>query len=173
MTAPVLVGPSPSGDGPVPFPDWDDVLADIGDRIRAERKARGWSQSELGQRAGLSRATVKRLENGVATLRCFVLACAALQVNIGDVLAGDWKLPALRPCLTPTQARVLQAIAELGSTEMAAERLGMARDTVTSQLSQVYRRLDVTHVPRGAERRTAAVRVAVQHGLFTPPNRTS
>lgn len=173
MTAPALVGPSSPGGGPVPSPDWDDVLADIGDRIRAERQARGWSQSELGQRTGLSFATVKRLENGETTLRAFVVACAALQVDIGALLAGEWRMPALRLSLTPIQVRVLEAVAELGTPELAAERLGMARDTVTSRLSEIYRRLNVVHVPRGAKRRAAAARVAVEHGLITPPNRTS
>lgn len=173
MTAPVMVGPSSPGGGPVPFPDWDDVLADIGDRVRAERQSRGWSQTALGQRAGLSRATIKRLENGETTLRGFVAACAALQVDIGTLLAGEWRMPALRLSLTPLQVRVLEAVAEFGMPELAAERLGVARDTVTSRMSEIYRRLDVTHVPRGAERRSAAVKVAVQHGLITPPNRTS
>lgn len=168
-----MVGSSSPGGGPAPFPDWDDVLADIGDRIRAERHARNWSQTTLGQRAGLSLATIKRLENGETTLRGFVAACAALQVDIGTLLAGEWQTPALRPSLTPIQVRVLQAVAEVGTPELAAERLGMARDTVTSRLSEIYRRLDLVHVPRGAERRAAAVRVARQHRLIDLPKRTS
>lgn len=166
MTAPVMVGPSPSGGGPAPSPDWDDVLADIGDRIRAERRARGWSQTALGQRAGLSLATIKRLENGETTLRGFVAACAALQVDIGTILAGEWQMPVLKPSLTPIQVRVLEAVAEVGTPELAAQRLGVARDTVTSRLSEIYRRLDLVHVPRGAERRAAAVRVAREYCLI-------
>lgn len=173
MSAPVQVGPSPSGGGPVPSPDWDDVLADIGDRIRAERQARRWSQTELGLRAGLSLNTVKRLENGNTTLRGFVAACAALGVGIGHLLAGEWKVPAVRPSLTPSQARMLRSVASCQAVDAAATQLGMSRDALSSRLSEIYRRLGVTHLPRGEERRAAAVRVAVQHGLITSPNRTS
>jgi transcriptional regulator with XRE-family HTH domain len=167
------VGPSPQGGGPVPSPDWDEVLADIGDRIRAERQARRWSQTELGLRAGLSLNTVKRMENGNTTLRGFVAACAALQVSIGDLLAGEWQLPPVRPSLTAGQLRVLRAVARWGSASAAASRLGVPRDSVTSRLSEIYRRLGVTEVPRGEQRCSAAVRVAVEHGLLSPEIRTS
>lgn len=169
MTAPVQVGPSLSGGGPVPSSDWDDVLADIGDRVRAERKARGWSQTELGLRAGLSLNTVKRMENGNTTLRGFVAACAALGVGIGELLAGEWQMPAVRPSLQPSQVRVLRAVAEAGSAARAAARLGMPVDAVSSRLSQIYRRLGVAHLRRGEERRVAAVRVAVENGLLNTP----
>jgi transcriptional regulator with XRE-family HTH domain len=149
------------------------VLADIGDRIRAERQARGWSQTELGLRAGLSLNTIKRLENGHTTLRGFVAACAALQIGVGQVLASDWQLPAHRPSLTPSQVRVLRAVAEAGDAQGAAALLGVPRDALSSRLSEIYRRLGVTEFPKGAERRSAAVRMAVQHGLITPQNRTS
>jgi len=166
VSAPVLVGPPPQRGGPVPFLDWDDLLADIGDRIRAERKARGWSQTELGHRAGLDRAAVGRLENGNTTLRCFIAACTALQVDFVQVLSGQWQVPALRPSLTPAQHRVLRAVAVEGSASAAATRLGIPLDTVTSRLSEIYRRLGVTGARRGEERRVAAVRAAVQHGLL-------
>jgi len=155
VTAPVHVGP-----------DWDDLLADIGDRIRAERKARGWSQTELGLRAGLSLTLVQRLENGQTTLRSFVAACAVLEVNIGDLLAGEWKVPQVRPRLTPAQMRVLQAVADFGTATAAADRLGIPRDTVTSRLSEIYRRVGLTHLRRGEERRAAAVEAATRHGLI-------
>jgi transcriptional regulator with XRE-family HTH domain len=166
MSAPVQVGPSPSGGGPVPSSDWDDVLADIGDRLRAERQARGWSQTEFALRAGLSRSTVKRLENGQTTLRFFVAACAALEVGVGDVLSGEWRAPVRRPFLTPTQCRVLAAVAGTGSATDAAVRLGIPLNTVTSRLSEIYRLLNVMHVPRGPERCAAAVRAARKHGLI-------
>ncbi|MGW2725648.1 helix-turn-helix domain-containing protein [Streptomyces sp. NPDC001492] len=166
MTAPVLVGPSPQGGGPVPYPDWDEVLADIGDRIRAERKARGWSQTELGLRSGLSLNTIKRVETGRTTLRGFVAACAALQVGIGELLSGDWCLPEQRPRLTPAQVRVLRAVADTGSVEAAAASLRVPVGALSPRLSEIYRRLGVAHLRRGGERRTAAVRVARQHGIL-------
>lgn len=41
----------------------------LGDVIREARKKQGWSQAELGERAGLSRPTVARIEanNDVTT----------------------------------------------------------------------------------------------------------
>ncbi len=171
MTAPVQVGPPPRG--PAPPEDWDDLLADIGDRIRAARKARGWSQTELGHRAGLDRYSVRRLEDGHSTIRCFIAACTALQVDFVQVLSGQWQGPAARPALTPAQGRVLKAVALEGSASAAAVRLGIPRDTVTSRLSEIYRRLGVTEARRGEERRRAAVRAAVEHGLLRPEIGTS
>lgn len=173
MSAPVQVGPSPQRGGPAPSVDWDDLLADIGDRIRAERKARGWSQTELAHRASLDRGAVRRLEDGNSTLRCFIAACTALQVDFVQVLSGQWQVPELKPVLTPAQHRALKAVAVAGSTSAAAARLDIPLVTVASRLSEVYRRLGVTDVPRGEERRVAAVRAAVQHGLLAPGTRTS
>lgn len=39
-------------------------LKDFSDLVRRERRARGWTQAELGQRAGLATKHVSRLENG-------------------------------------------------------------------------------------------------------------
>jgi len=173
VSAPVQSGPSPSGGGPAPSLDWDDLLADIGDRVRAERKARGWSQTELAHRANLDRAAIRRLEDGNSTLRCFIAACAALQVDFAQILSGQWQVPDLKPVLTPAQDRVLKAVAVAGSPSAAAARLGIPLVTVTSRLSEIYRRLGVSALRRGEERRIAALRVAAEHGLIAPPNRTS
>lgn len=183
MSAPVLAGLSPSGGGPVPSRDWDDALADIGDRIRAERQARGWSETQLGQRAGMARTTVRRLENGDASLRCFVQACTALGVSGEMLLSPGWRRPdpklvrhtavrGRRGVLSPVQALVLREAACGDSLAQVGARLGMDARAVGSELSRAYRRLGVAFVPQ-EERRSAAVRVAMQNGLFTPPKRTS
>lgn len=36
----------------------------FGEAVKAARKKRGWSQTELGKRAGVSRPTVARIEKG-------------------------------------------------------------------------------------------------------------
>lgn len=41
-----------------------EILADIGGRLRALRKARGLTQSDAAERAGLSRNTLYRAEQG-------------------------------------------------------------------------------------------------------------
>lgn len=166
MTAPVVVGPSPTGGGLTAFPDWDDVLADIGDRIRAERHARGWSQTELGRRSGVSLATVKRLEAGDSSLLItFVMACQAMSVDMGYVLSADWRMPERQLSLSPMQARVLAVVADGRPLKQAARVLGSTPTAVASVLANTYRRLEVADLPRG-QRRAAAVRVAREHHLI-------
>lgn len=149
-----------------PASELDDELADIGDRIRAERQARGWTESDLARRAGLARVTVRRAQDGVGSLRVFLQVCGGLGVEVSYLLSDRWVMPARRPSLTATQARVLAAVADGRSLSQAAVGLCMTTEGLSSVLTQVYRRLGVTHVPRGAERRAAAVRVAKQHGLI-------
>lgn len=47
-------------------------LASVGDAVRDDRRERGWSQTQLGELAGVSRPTIARIERGddvsVATL---------------------------------------------------------------------------------------------------------
>lgn len=58
-----------------------------GDRVRAEREARGWTQHELARRANCGRTTITRIEDGykaitLATAKsiadCFALPPALL-----------------------------------------------------------------------------------------------
>lgn len=56
-----------------------DVAASLAKRIRAERKRRRWTQSELAVRSGLSVATVARLEStGQGQLSSLIGVVAAL-----------------------------------------------------------------------------------------------
>lgn len=168
-----MVGPSSLSGGPVPSRFFDETLCDIGDRVRAERQARGWSQPELARRAGICKATVHRLESdGGIHLRHLIQACWALGVSPERLLSADWRFPDRGPVLTPQQVVVLREVASGDSLAEVGSRLGMARGAVSSVLTRVYQRLDVSHVPVG-ERRSAACRVAMQYGLFTSPNRTS
>jgi DNA-binding XRE family transcriptional regulator/DNA-binding CsgD family transcriptional regulator len=173
VSAPVQVGPSPQGVGPTAFPDWDELLADIGDRIRAERQARGWSQRELGKRTGVALATVKRLEAGESSLLItFAMACRAMDVDMGHLLSVQWRMPERHLALSPMQARVLAVVADGCPLAEAARVLGSTPTAVASVLTGTYRRLGVADVPRG-QRRAAAVRVARARGLIVLPNRTS
>ena len=38
-------------------------LIEIGERIKATRKAKGWSQTKLAEKSGVSRARIEALEN--------------------------------------------------------------------------------------------------------------
>ncbi|GAX57257.1 helix-turn-helix domain-containing protein [Streptomyces olivochromogenes] len=164
MTAPVQVGPSPSGDGPVPSPDWEDVLADLGDRIRAERQARSWSEPRLATRAGLGRTAIQRLEAGGGTLRVFAQACFALEVDMAYMLSREWRMPARRVPLTARQAELLGAVTGGRTLSEAASELGIPREGLAARLSKIYTQLGLSDVPKD-ERRAAALRIAVQHGL--------
>lgn len=165
-TAPVRSGPTITSGGPASSPDWDDLLADIGDRIRAERQARRWSQEELAARAGMDRHTIRKIENGIGSLRAFTQACWGLQVDMAYLLSDQWQMPEPRPRpLTPRQAEVLRVVADGRPLAVAAPQLGMTPEGLASVLSGVYRRLGVAGVPRDRRRREA-VRVASTQGLI-------
>lgn len=167
-TAPVRPGPSTTSGGPAPSLDLDEHLADIGDRVRAERQARGWTQNALARRAGLALATIKRIEEGQTTLRGFLLTCTALEVDMGHLLSREWRMPApyQRRLLTARQVEVLRVVADGRPLSVAALELGMTPEGVSSVLTEIYRRLGVADVPRGRRRRAAAVQVASTHGLL-------
>jgi len=140
-------------------------MADIADRIRAERVTRSWSQDELARRAGISTAVVKRLESGNCVFLRFMQVCHALGVTAGYILSDEWSLPSQPLSLTGRQAQVLRAVSDGRPLSEAARELGMPRDGLASRMTQIYRRLGVADLPR-SERRAAAVRVAVNHGLI-------
>ena len=162
-----MVGPSPQGAGPTLCPDWDDVLADIGDRVRAERQARGWSQTDLAHRAGISVQAARRLEEGSVWLRPLMKACWAFRVPVDHLLSEQWKTPERRPTLAPRQVDVLREAGSGDSLTVVGVRLGMSSQAVGAALSRIYVRLGVADMPRG-QRRQAAVRVARSNGLIHP-----
>ena len=60
----------------------------IGKRIRAERKARGWTIPQLAEKAGIDEKTIGRTENEVSspTLYTFCALCRALDLCADEVL---------------------------------------------------------------------------------------
>ncbi|CAL9668245.1 hypothetical protein SUDANB145_07273 (plasmid) [Streptomyces sp. enrichment culture] len=157
--------------------DWNNLTADIGDRIRAERHAHGWSLTRMSQHSGLPVITLKRLEAGSGSLRVFAQACAGLGIGMAYLLSEDWQLPEARPVrvggsgpvgLSPRQAVVLREAAAGDSLARIGARLGLDARAVGAALSRAYQRLGVAFLPVD-QRRAAAVRVAVQHGLIDAP----
>jgi XRE family aerobic/anaerobic benzoate catabolism transcriptional regulator len=71
--------------------EWDmSLLARLGDRVRALRRERGWTQSELARRAHLSPRFVAQLESGrgnISLLRLDALA-QVLGVKLGALVDG-------------------------------------------------------------------------------------
>jgi transcriptional regulator with XRE-family HTH domain len=66
----------------------DEKMGEIGRRIAAARVARGWTQRQLAEAAGVHRKTVTAYESGVCwpSLAAFVRLCLALEVPPADML---------------------------------------------------------------------------------------
>ncbi|PXX42240.1 helix-turn-helix domain-containing protein [Aquitalea magnusonii] len=57
-------------------------MENFGDRVKAERIARGWSQGELGRRVGASTSTISDIENNPTRVTTKLVALArALRVT--------------------------------------------------------------------------------------------
>ena len=63
---------------------------ETGERIAALRKAKEWSQSELGEKIGLTQATVSEIERGVkrGSVESLEAIADALDTDIGYLLTG-------------------------------------------------------------------------------------
>ena len=77
------------------------LLTQLGKRIAARRRARGWSQERLAERADLSANAVGRIELGLADLRVSTLEAlaAALETSVAELCglpAGTRLLPVQR-----------------------------------------------------------------------------
>jgi transcriptional regulator with XRE-family HTH domain len=69
----------------------DAILAQLGPRLRATRRARGLTLDELATRAGMSASTLSRLESGKrqATLELLVPLTRHLGVRIDDLIVAN------------------------------------------------------------------------------------
>ena len=62
----------------------------IGDRIRALRRQRGWSQEQLGELVHFSQSKISKIERGDwDSLSDLKLLAAALGVNIEDLVKEE------------------------------------------------------------------------------------
>jgi putative transcriptional regulator len=60
------------------------ALAELGNRLREARGAKGWTQAQLAERIGVSRKTINTVENGVfvpSTVLALKLA-SALEASV-------------------------------------------------------------------------------------------
>lgn len=62
----------------------------LGVNIRAERVRHGWTQSQLGERIGLSQSVISDLENGkrAADLDDLIALCEHLGVSLRELCRG-------------------------------------------------------------------------------------
>ncbi|MEV4975571.1 helix-turn-helix domain-containing protein [Streptomyces scopuliridis] len=170
MTTSTPVGLPPAGGGPTVPIDREEFLADFGDRIRAERQSRGWTQSDLGTRAGISQKVIAYIEAGKSTIPLLhlVAICHGLGMTVGDLLSDHWQMPdrpERKASLTPRQIHILREAASGDPLPLVAARVGTTRQVVASRLSEAYRLLGVADLPR-EERRVAAFRAAEARGLL-------
>jgi transcriptional regulator with XRE-family HTH domain len=61
----------------------------LAERIRLERRARGWSLADLAQRSGVAKAAIHRIENGQASPTAVVLIklAAAFELTLAGLFA--------------------------------------------------------------------------------------
>lgn len=75
----------------LPYPEWiHDRRRALGYRIAAYRKAAGWSQDQLAERAGMDRRSIQRYENAVRDPRFadLLLIADALDVPVTALISG-------------------------------------------------------------------------------------
>jgi transcriptional regulator with XRE-family HTH domain len=90
----------------------DALLDQVGPRLRAARKDRGWTLDDLAQRAGMSPSTLSRLEAGKrqASLELLLPLTRQLGIRIDDLLPEAPADPRVR---RPVQRREGMVIAPL------------------------------------------------------------
>ncbi len=83
-----------------------------GPKLRSHREARGLSQADLAERAGVSEKTVARAEAaGYVQPHTVLLLAGALKVSVADLLAGPPKTGADEsPDPTPNVGRITIAL---------------------------------------------------------------
>ncbi len=71
------------------------VLQELGNRIRENRKARGWTQEELADNASIDRSYIGGVERGERNLTFKVLCqiCEALLCDVATLTKGIPELP--------------------------------------------------------------------------------
>jgi transcriptional regulator with XRE-family HTH domain len=66
-----------------------DAMAAFGERLRGERRARGWTIERLAAASGVSRAMISKIERGESSPTAVVLGklSAALELSVSELLA--------------------------------------------------------------------------------------
>jgi len=71
------------------------VLVDFGRRVRTLRDARGWSQEELAEKAGIHRTYIGGIERGLrnVALLNIVRIAHALDLSVSDLFSYQARSP--------------------------------------------------------------------------------
>lgn len=94
-----------------------DELKDVGERLRAARRARGWTLEQLATGAGMSTSTLSRLESGKrqASLELLLPLTRRLGIRIDDLVSPEVPDPRVRRPVIRRDGHVLAPLAPEGS----------------------------------------------------------
>lgn len=101
-----------------------DLRARLGERVRALRQARGWTQEDLGERAAISYKFVGQIERGDGnpTIETLQRLTRALDVDVTELFG--WSAPLARETeYTLTADELTQVREALGSANGILEQL--------------------------------------------------
>lgn len=153
MTAPAQLGPSPSGDGPVPF------LTDCQWRV-LRLLAEGRTGLQVARELGVSPVTVRGYSHRIQ--EALSANTVAHAVHLAHQLGMLDDLPRRqRSVVPPAQVEVLRMVAAGLSNSKIAAVLGRSEYVVAEQVRQARHRL-------GAGDRSHAVALAMAAGLIRP-----
>ena len=110
-------------------PDLEGLLRrKVGDAIVRTRDRRGWSQTDLARRLGISRARLGKWETGahMPPLTGVVALASTLEVSLDDLVVGP--RPPARPRLTPLQRDVLHLLRDYMDLLLAADAEALYAD---------------------------------------------
>ena len=94
-----------------------DELSQVGPRLRAARRARGWTLDELAERAEMSASTLSRLESGKrqASLELLLPLIRRLGIRLDDLLPAEAPDPRVRRPVIRRDGLVIVPLAPEGS----------------------------------------------------------
>lgn len=92
-------------------------LSQVGPRLRAARRARGWTLDELAEQAGMSTSTLSRLEAGKrqASLELLLPLTRRLGIRLDDLLPEEAPDPRVRRPVIRRDGLVIVPLAPEGS----------------------------------------------------------
>jgi transcriptional regulator with XRE-family HTH domain len=117
-------------------------MSEVGQEVKRQREARGWTQAKLAVEAGMAPSAVNQIENGKRSPSATSLSklAGALEVEIADLFP---KVPSLQPPL-PLDSDLEDRMRAL--TERVSALIGESKDALESaledQASEVPRDID-------------------------------
>lgn len=91
----ILEGQSPRQVAPLSLPDIERTVSALGAKLASARAERGWSLAELARRAGVSTASVHKIEKSgmTPTIATLMKVAAALGTSVSSFIDEDVEVP--------------------------------------------------------------------------------